>query len=171
MGARAAVIAAGEILEGAMAAEEDEKEEAKVADKKAKEKGKSDAKKSRPSDLPRIRLILVSYPLICPSKTSTTNMRDQILLNLPSSIDVLFIIGDKDAMCPLDLLNATRKGMAATSKLVVVRGANHGMSVVPKKAEQQVGEKSGRVAAAWCGLRISEDEDMVEIGDGIEDDW
>jgi predicted alpha/beta-hydrolase family hydrolase len=73
-----------------------------------------------------LSLVLVSYPLKGPK-----DVRDQILLALPASARVLFVVGEKDAMCPLALLEETRGKMAAKSRLVVVRGADHGMHVRP----------------------------------------
>ncbi|KAH6843634.1 hypothetical protein B0T12DRAFT_339217, partial [Alternaria alternata] len=92
-----------------------------------------------------IQLILVSYPLQGPKD----DLRDQILLDLPESIGVLFVIGDKDVMCPLDLLNETRSKMVAKSQVVVVRDADHGMNIKPASATKEVGESTGRVAAWW----------------------
>lgn len=92
-----------------------------------------------------IQLILVSYPLQGPKD----DLRDQILFDLPESISVLFIIGDKDAMCPNDLLNETRSKMVAKSQVVVVRDADHGMNIKPASATKEVGESTGRVAAWW----------------------
>lgn len=60
-------------------------------------------------------LILVSYPLV--AKT----IRDQLLLDLPK-VDVLFIIGTNDKMCPMDELNKVREKMKATSWLLRVEG-------------------------------------------------
>jgi pimeloyl-ACP methyl ester carboxylesterase len=85
-------------------------------------------------------------------------VRDQILLDLPESVGVLFIIGDKDATCPLDLLNETRSKMKAKSQLVVVRGADHGMHVKPAKLEKEAGEETGIVAAQWADGKMKEDE-------------
>lgn len=104
-----------------------------------------------------LSLVLVSYPLRGPK-----GIRDQILLDLPESVRVLFIIGERDAMCPLGLLEETRKKMAAKSRLVVVRGADHGMHVRPVVEEKRLGEEAGRLAASWVG-GDAEDED-VHIG-------
>lgn len=93
-----------------------------------------------------LSLVLVSYPLRGPKN----DIRDKILLDLPASARVLFIIGEKDAMCPLDLLKQTRTKMAAGSRLVVVRGADHGMHVRPAAEEKRVGEETGSLAAAWA---------------------
>jgi predicted alpha/beta-hydrolase family hydrolase len=97
-------------------------------------------------------LILVSYPLQGPK-----DVRDQILLDLPASVRILFVVGDRDAMCPLDLLDGVRKKMSAKSQVVVVRGADHGMHVKPKKLEREVGEETGRVAASWVGGNVADE--------------
>jgi predicted alpha/beta-hydrolase family hydrolase len=127
MGARAAVMAASEILE------------------------------TRPED-GKIDIILVSYPLKGPKDT-----RDQILLDLPASVNVLFIIGDRDSMCPLDLLGQVQSKMRAKSQLAIVRGADHGMHTRPAKLEKEMGEETGRIAADWVAGR-SRDE-VVYIGE------
>jgi predicted alpha/beta-hydrolase family hydrolase len=103
------------------------------------------AEKDHEREETSIQLILISYPLRGPKD----DLRDQILLDLPESISILFIIGDKDAMCPLDLLNDTRSKMVAKSQVVVVRDADHGMNIKPASATKEVGESTGRVAAWW----------------------
>jgi len=110
-------------------------------------------------DQPGVSLILVSYPLQSPK----SDIRDQILLDLPSSARVLFIIGDRDAMCPLELLNAARKNMAASSKLVVVRGADHGMHIKPPSKEMEIGERTGRIAAAWTNHELDNHDEILKI--------
>jgi predicted alpha/beta-hydrolase family hydrolase len=97
-------------------------------------------------------LILVSYPLQGPK-----DVRDQILLDLPASVRVLFVVSDRDAMCPLDMLDGVRNKMSAKSQVVVVRGADHGMHVKPKKLEREVGEETGRVAASWVGGNVADE--------------
>jgi predicted alpha/beta-hydrolase family hydrolase len=124
MGARAAVMAAAEVLE--------QDEEAAV------------------------KLVLVSYPLQGPK-----DVRDHILLSLPASVNVLFVIGDRDAMCPLDLLNDVRSKMEAKSQLVVVQGADHGMHTKPTSVEQEVGEQSGIVAASWLAGNVQEEVSYI----------
>jgi predicted alpha/beta-hydrolase family hydrolase len=104
-----------------------------------------------------LSLVLVSYPLKGPK-----DIRDQILLDLPASVRVLFIVGEKDAMCPLGLLEKTRKKMAAKSRLVVVRGADHGMHVRPVEEEKRLGEEMGRLAATWVDGDV--DDEDVHIG-------
>jgi predicted alpha/beta-hydrolase family hydrolase len=105
-------------------------------------------------------LILLSYPLQGPK-----DVRDQILLDLPASVRVLFIVGDRDAMCPLDMLDGVRGKMSAKSQVVVVRGADHGMHVKPKKLERELGEETGRVAASWVGKSVQ--EEVMYLGEEV----
>lgn len=100
-----------------------------------------------------LSLVLVSYPLKGPK-----DVRDEILLELPASVRVLFVVGERDAMCPRDLLEETRGRMAARSRLVVVRGADHGMNVAGKGEMERLGVEAGKRAAAWaCGEGSDED--------------
>lgn len=102
----------------------------------------------------RVKLVLISYPLQGPK-----DVRDQILLDLPDRFEVMFIVGDEDAMCPLDLLEGVRERMRAWSRVVVVRGAGHGMEYGSKTKE--VGEETGRVAARWVNGEMEEDDGGV----------
>lgn len=126
MGARAAVIAAAELL---------------------RERKANSA-----------RLVLVSYPLQGPK-----DVRDQILLDLPKETEVLFIVGDRDAMCPLDLLEEVRSKMVCKSRVVVVKGADHGMTVRPQSKTKEIGEETGRMAAS-----IGYDGETLYIGETEE---
>lgn len=99
-----------------------------------------------------VDLVLVSYPLQGPK-----DVRDQILLDLPKSVKVMFVIGDRDSMCPLDLLDDVRKKMKANSQVVVVRGGDHGMHTKPAKLEKEVGEETGRLAAKWLAGEVSDE--------------
>lgn len=109
----------------------------------------------------RVKLVLISYPLQGPK-----DVRDQILLDLPDRFEVMFIVGDKDAMCPLDLLEGVRERMRAWSRVVVVKGAGHGMDCGSKTRE--VGEETGRVAARWVNGEMEEDEGGVVYVGGEE---
>ena len=88
--------------------------------------------------------VLVSYPLHTDKET-----RDQILLDLPESIKVLFVSGDRDAMCDIQRLQSVRRKMKCKSWIVVVEGADHGMNMKSGVATQKVGEKTGEIAALW----------------------
>ena len=89
-------------------------------------------------------LVLVSYPLHTGKET-----RDEILLNIDSSVKVIFVSGDKDSMCELARLDEVRKKMRCETWRIVVEGADHGMSLKPKKATAGIGTKTGEVVAAW----------------------
>ena len=108
-----------------------------------------------------VKLVLVSYPLVGPKG----DVRDGILLGLGGDVEVLFVSGDRDVMCPLQRLDEVRTSMAVSSRLVVVRGADHGMRTRPTGLERELGEKMGRVAADWLLAGMDEDEDVVYIGE------
>ncbi|MCJ1224615.1 hypothetical protein MMC12_001260 [Toensbergia leucococca] len=89
-------------------------------------------------------LVLISYPL-----HTDKVVRDQILLDLSSSTEVIFVTGDRDSMCNLDRLEEVRMKMSCKTWRVVVRDADHGMNVRPSKGTMSVGEKTGKVVASW----------------------
>jgi predicted alpha/beta-hydrolase family hydrolase len=95
------------------------------------------------------KLILCSYPLTSPKG----DMRDQILLDLDEKVNILFISGDNDSMCDLEDLQKVRQKMKAKSWLVVVRNADHGMSLrggkKMKEGTEQVGLECGKIAGDW----------------------
>ncbi|EME39499.1 hypothetical protein DOTSEDRAFT_83216 [Dothistroma septosporum NZE10] len=103
-------------------------------------------------------LVLVSYPLMAGSngEKREPERREQILIDLPETVDVLFVIGSEDKMCALAMLNELRGRMSARSWLCVVKEADHGMSFRPKSAVKRVRRRTGEVAALW--LRSREDE-------------
>ena len=92
-------------------------------------------------------MVLVSYPLVSDKGES----RAEILLALPETVSVLFVVGDRDKMCPLSELEEVREKMEARSWLCVVKGADHGMNLLAsnKDGEEHVGQMTGRVAAEW----------------------
>jgi len=141
MGARAAVMAAGELETRGLIAS-----------------GEADAGGEEVMVKLNKRLVLVSYPLIAGNGKGESKMeeREQLLLDLPASFEVLFIIGTRDSMCPLDKLQEAREKMTAKSWLVRVEGANHGMEVKPKGKMAEVVEETGRVAALWLEARNTE---------------
>ncbi|KAH9872666.1 hypothetical protein J1614_005060 [Plenodomus biglobosus] len=112
-----------------------------------------------------VQLLLISYPLLGPKN----DVRDQILLDLPPGVRVLFVVGDRDAMCPLAMLGDTRRKMGAASQLVVVRGADHGMRVRAGMVEREVGEETGRVAARWIEGELEGDVSYIGSGEGDDD--
>ncbi|EXJ91589.1 hypothetical protein A1O3_00137 [Capronia epimyces CBS 606.96] len=111
-------------------------------------------------------LVLVSYPLVAPSG----DVRDQILLDVRPETNVLFISGDGDSMCDLARLAKVRAKMKAKTWLVVVQGADHGMSLKGgakmKKATEEIGKETGRIAARWIQQRDEKTTEMVIRWDG-----
>lgn len=108
----------------------------------------------------KLKLVLVSYPLKGPK-----DIRDGILLDLPVEAEVLFVVGDRDAMCPLELLEEVRGEMKAKTRLVVVRGADHGMNVRPASRTEEVGVETGRVAASWLNGEVESECGMLYVGE------
>ncbi|MCC6620152.1 MAG: alpha/beta fold hydrolase [Deltaproteobacteria bacterium] len=75
-------------------------------------------------------LVCFGYPLRSPTGT----LRDEVLLSLATPI--LFVQGDRDPLCPLELLADVRARMTAPSVLHVVPGGDHGLAVRGGKARQ-----------------------------------
>jgi len=99
-------------------------------------------------------LVLVSYPL-----HTDKEVRDEILLDLPETMRVVFISGDHDSMCDLERLEDVRTRMSCKTWRVVVQAADHGMNVKPKAATVEMGKATGRVVANWLA---SSDENLRE---------
>lgn len=99
-------------------------------------------------------LVLVSYPLHTGKET-----RDQILLDLPLAVKVIFVSGEHDDMCDLERLETVRHKMKCKTWRIVVQGADHGMNVKPKSATQDVGRMTGALVATWLG---ESDEHLTE---------
>ena len=91
-----------------------------------------------------VQLVLISYPL-----QTTKELRDQILLDLPSRIEVIFVSGEADSMCDLEKLEQIRSKMDCKTWRIVVQDADHGMNVKPKLATQEVGKMVGEIVARW----------------------
>jgi predicted alpha/beta-hydrolase family hydrolase len=78
-------------------------------------------------------IVCLGYPLKAMGSGKT---RDEVLVDLRTPI--LFVQGEKDNLCPLDLLEKTRKRMKAKSTLFVVEGGNHSLAA-PKTALKRAG--------------------------------
>ena len=74
---------------------------------------------------PVAAVICFGYPLCAAGDRS--KLRDQVLLELEKP--TMFVQGARDPLCPLDLLEAVRKGMRAPSTLYVVEGGDHSLMV------------------------------------------
>ena len=69
-------------------------------------------------------------------------LREKVLRALKTPI--LFIQGTRDSLCPLDLLENVRRGMAAPNELHVVEGGDHSL-LVSKAQLKAAGETQGAV--------------------------
>jgi predicted alpha/beta-hydrolase family hydrolase len=117
-------------------------------------------------------LVLASYPLV----GQNGSVRDDILLAIDKDTKVLFISGDSDNMCSIQQLNYVRKKMKARSWLAIVQGADHGMSIKPKSAVEEMRLYTGKFAARWvehnendkteCQLRWNAHEKAV-----VDEGW
>lgn len=121
------------------------------------------------------KLVLVSFPLIGAAKQDS---REQILLDLPESVHVLFISGTDDTMCDLDHLRKVVSKMEARSWIVEVERADHGMALKSKQkaGTEAIRVKTGEIAADWLkerdegkrSLSLRWDDDAQEIS---SDGW
>lgn len=100
-------------------------------------------------------LVLASWPLTTGKKGEKREpeRREQILVDLPEGIDVLFIAGTKDVQCDLEQLEQLRAKMQAKSWLIQVEGADHGMSLKKKDGVKPVRVRTGALAAEWLRRR------------------
>lgn len=99
-------------------------------------------------------LVLGSYPLTTGKKGETREeKREQILLDLPKSVDVLFVVGSNDAQCSVELLREVIGKMKAKSWLLEIKGADHSMSLKNKEGVERIRLWSGAVSAHWLKER------------------
>ena len=121
--------------------------------------------------------MLVSYPLTGGKKgEKRAEERESILLDLLKPVDVLFISGDGDAMCDLDLLDEVIGKMKAKCWRLIVKGADHSMSLRDKAGVPRVRMWTGIMAAHWLQERsaskrhcaISWDSDAGQVS---RQDW
>lgn len=71
-------------------------------------------------------IVCLGYPL----KGMGGAVRDEILLQL--TVPIMFVQGNKDALCPLDKLESTRKKMNSASDLHVIDGGDHSFKIGKK---------------------------------------
>ncbi|PON45239.1 KAT8 regulatory NSL complex subunit 3/Testis-expressed sequence 30 protein [Parasponia andersonii] len=71
-------------------------------------------------------IICLGYPL----KGMGGAVRDEILLQL--AVPIMFVQGSKDALCPLEKLESTRKKMKSVSDLHVIDGGDHSFKIGKK---------------------------------------
>ena len=95
-------------------------------------------------------VVLANFPMVGAQKGDS---REQILLDLPENVDVLFIAGSNDSMCDMEHLQRVIKKMKARSWVAEVQGADHGMSIKPKAGVQPIRKFQGTLAAKWLRER------------------
>ncbi|KAK7318116.1 hypothetical protein RJT34_02814 [Clitoria ternatea] len=71
-------------------------------------------------------VVCLGYPL----KGINGAVRDETLLQL--TVPTMFVQGSKDALCPLDKLETTRKKMTAANELHVIDGGDHSFKIGKK---------------------------------------
>lgn len=123
-------------------------------------------------------LVLVSWPLLTGKGEREPERREQILIDLPEGIEVLFVLGTEDKQCPLKQFEEVRAKMKAKTFVVKVKGADHGMSLKHKGGVQAARRETGALSASWlkervdmqqgghCSVEWNEDE-----GDVIVSEW
>ncbi|KAF2227292.1 hypothetical protein BDZ85DRAFT_254054 [Elsinoe ampelina] len=107
-------------------------------------------------------LILVSFPM---TSERGGDSREDILLAIPESIDVLFITGDSDKMCHLPKLLEIRRKMTAKTWSLIVSGADHSMSLKQKRGVATMRAKTGQIAAEWLRQRSTGTEAIARWDD------
>jgi len=98
-------------------------------------------------------LVCFGYPLC--GAGDPNRMRDQVLRSLTTPI--LFIQGTRDALCPVDLLEAVRKEMKAESFLHRVEAGDHSLLVTKKqlrdsgKTQEQIDDEILAAVSQFVG--------------------
>ncbi|KAF8936347.1 Testis-expressed protein 30 [Haplosporangium gracile] len=93
-------------------------------------------------------LVLFSYPLHTADNTKA--LRDQILLDIPSTTATLFISGLKDNMCQPSIFAKVFKEMKSTPREVVqVTDADHGLGFGSSKPAQAKKEALAEAISEW----------------------
>ncbi|HEY3500106.1 MAG TPA: alpha/beta fold hydrolase [Polyangiaceae bacterium] len=86
-------------------------------------------------------LVCLGYPLV----GQNGSVRDEVLLALRTP--VLFVQGTRDALCPLERLEAVRSRMRAPNRLHVVEGGDHSL-LVQRRALSAMGKTQADVDRA-----------------------
>ncbi|KAF8667027.1 hypothetical protein HU200_053198 [Digitaria exilis] len=74
-------------------------------------------------------VVCLGYPL----KGVNGAVRDEILLQM--KVPTMFVQGSKDALCPLDRLEATRQKMSCKNELHIIDGGDHSFKIGKKYLE------------------------------------
>ncbi|KAF9902915.1 hypothetical protein EC991_004387 [Linnemannia zychae] len=107
-------------------------------------------------------LVLFSYPLHTAENTKA--LRDQILLDVPSTTPTIFISGLKDNMCQPSIFAKVFKEMKSSPREVVqVTDADHGLGFGSSKPGQAKKEALAEAIAEWTVAFM--DEAIARKGD------
>ncbi|KAL1915602.1 uncharacterized protein VTP21DRAFT_6726 [Calcarisporiella thermophila] len=126
----------------------------------------SQLSESSEAEIPKVLGVMCfSFPLRNPSSKNSQSQREEILIDIPSAIPVLFVSGTKDGMCDLKLLKSVREKMNAESELIKIVGGDHGLNVGKVAGRndallEAVSEKVGQ----WC-------DEVSEEGERRLEDW
>ncbi|PVH89429.1 hypothetical protein DL98DRAFT_355881, partial [Cadophora sp. DSE1049] len=104
---------------------------------------------------PARTLIMFTYPLI-----RGLDERYEELLELKSDVDVLFVVGDSDALCHEMHLNAIRKRMRARTWWVRMIDGDHALWYDPNEKRNALCNIAGQIAAQW---NVSRDPELTEL--------
>ncbi|CAL1373570.1 unnamed protein product [Linum trigynum] len=106
---------------------------------------------SAEADIAASAILCLGYPL----KGSKGAIRDETLVQL--KVPIMFVQGSKDALCPLEKLEAVRKKMKCETELYVVDGGDHSLKVGKKhlQANGLTQEESEMNAVEAVGSFIS----------------
>lgn len=103
-------------------------------------------------------VICLGYPLVSPSARRPRSpgapappLRDQVLLRLRTP--VLFVQGTRDPLCPLDLLEETRRHMQAPHELHVVPTGDHSLLATKTHLRTTETTQEALEAAALAAVR------------------
>jgi len=115
-------------------------------------------------------LLLLAYPLCAARRRAGDALRVRTDHWPRLSVPVRFVVGDRDELCPLTLLDRERCSLA-DSAVHVVRGADHGMRVRVRdgRTTEEVLAEVGRASVeAVAGLAVGERSPFRErcIGSG-----
>lgn len=97
------------------------------------------------------RLVLLSYPLHRPPRAGALPgpLRTQGWEDV--RVPLLFVHGDRDPMCDLDLLESLRPLIPAPTRVHILHGADHAFGVRKRdeRSAPEVLDEAGHIIAAW----------------------
>lgn len=114
------------------------------------------------------KLIFFTYPLI-----RGLDERFDELFALPADVDVLFIIGDLDALAPEVVLKSVRARMRARTWWIRLINADHAVWYERDEVRNSICNIAGQIAASWNAID-EHNPDLTELtigynpADGVE---